>query len=99
MDDPDSTVGVRVAAAIPLLQAALEHAVTAAGLHLVPRGQASPATLRTPDQPATGAPFDISVDVEHITIAITELPSPDLWSATLNLLRQLLDGAEQRTSS
>jgi hypothetical protein len=52
--------------------------------------------LRTPDQPATGAPLDISVDSEHVTIVVAEAPSPDAWAAILILLRHLLDehGAE-----
>jgi hypothetical protein len=82
---------VRVAAAIPLLRAALEHAVITAGLHIAPRGEPAMVTLRTSDQPTTGAALEISVDGEHLTIAVTEAPSPDVWAATLNLLQQLLD--------
>jgi hypothetical protein len=48
-------------------------------------------TLRTADQPTTGAALEISVDGEHVTIAVTEAPSPKVWAATLNLLQQLLD--------
>jgi hypothetical protein len=47
--------------------------------------------LGTPDQPAIGAPLDIRVDGEHVTIAVTEPPSPDAWAVTLMLLRNLLD--------
>jgi hypothetical protein len=52
--------------------------------------------IRTPDQPATGAPLDIRVDSEHVTIVVAEAPSPDAWAAILILLRHLLDehGAE-----
>ena len=42
-----------------LLQAMQEHAVTAAGLRVAPRDRAAMVLLRTPDQPATGAPLDI----------------------------------------
>ena len=82
---------MQVAAPNPLLEAALEHAVTAAGLRVSPRGRAAMVLLRTPDQPASGAPLDISVDAEHVTIAVAETPSPDAWAATLILLRNLLD--------
>lgn len=92
MSGRDPTIGMRVVAAVPLLQAALERAVTAAGMRAVPPGEAAAATLRTRDQPATGAPIDISVDVGHVTIVLTESPSPEFWAATLNLLRHLLDG-------
>jgi hypothetical protein len=47
--------------------------------------------LRTPDQPATGVPVDISVDGEHVTIVVAEAPSPDAWAAILILLRRVLD--------
>jgi hypothetical protein len=89
--DRDPTVCVEIAAAKPLLEAALEHAVTAAGLRVAPHGGAAMVLLRTPDQPATGAPLDISVDSEHVTIAVAETPSPDAWAAILILLRRLLD--------
>jgi hypothetical protein len=82
---------VQVAAANPLLEAALEHAVTAAGLRVAPSGGEPVVLLRTPDRPATGAPLDISVDYEQITIAVIQAPSPDVWAATLILLRHLLD--------
>jgi hypothetical protein len=88
----DSTIYVQVAAVIPLLRAALEHAVRAAGLHIAPRDGLAMVTLRTSDQPTTGAALDISVDGEHVTIAVTEAPSPEVWAATLNLLQRLLDG-------
>jgi hypothetical protein len=88
----ESTVCVQVAAANPLLEAALEHAVTAAGLRVAPRGGPAMVLLRTPDQPATGAPLDISVDGEHATITLTGWPNPAIWAATLDLLRRLLDG-------
>jgi hypothetical protein len=77
---------------IPLLRAALEHSVRAAGLHVAPRGGPAMVTLRTSDQPTTGAALEMSVDGEHVTIAVTEVPSPEVWAATLNLLQQLLDG-------
>jgi hypothetical protein len=48
-------------------------------------------TLRTSDQPTTGAALEISVDGERVTIAVTEAPRPEVWAATLNLLQQLLD--------
>jgi hypothetical protein len=48
-------------------------------------------TLQTSDQPTTGAALEISVDGEHVTIAVTEAPSPEVWAATLKLLQQLLD--------
>jgi hypothetical protein len=83
---------VRVAAVIPLLRAALEHAVIAAGLHIAPRDGLAMVTLRTSDQPTTGATLEMSVDGEHVTIAVTEVPSPEVWAATLTLLQQLLDG-------
>jgi hypothetical protein len=89
--DQESTVCVQIAAAKPLLEAALEHAVTAAGLRVAPRDRAAMVLLRTPDQPATGAPLDIIVDGEHITIAVTQAPSPDAWAATRILLAHLLD--------
>jgi hypothetical protein len=89
--DHDSTIQVRVAAVIPLLRAALEHSVRAAGLHIAPRGGPAMVTLQTSDQPTTGAALEISVDGEHVTIAVTEAPSPEVWAATLNLLQQLLD--------
>jgi hypothetical protein len=89
--DHESTICVQVAAAKPLLEAALEHAVTAAGLRVAPRGGAAMILLRTPDQPATGAPLDISVDGEHVTIVVAEAPSPAAWAAILVLLRHLLD--------
>jgi hypothetical protein len=76
---------------IPLLRAALEHSVRAAGLRIAPRGGPAMVTLRTADQPTTGAALEISVDGEHVTIAVTEAPSPEVWAATLNLLQQLLD--------
>jgi hypothetical protein len=76
---------------IPLLRAALEHSVRAAGLHVAARGGPAMVTLRTPDQPTTGAALEISVDGEHVTIAVTKVPSPEVWAATLNLLQQLLD--------
>jgi hypothetical protein len=76
---------------IPLLRAALEHSVRAAGLHLAPHGGPAMVALRTSDQPTTGAALEISVDGEHVTIAVTEAPSPEIWAATLNLLQQLLD--------
>lgn len=82
---------MRVAAAIPLLRAALQHSVRAAGLHLAPPDGPAPVTLRTSDQPTTGAALEISVDGEHVTIAVTKVPSPEVWAATLNLLQQLLD--------
>jgi hypothetical protein len=91
VEEHDSTIQVRVAAVIPLLRAALEHSVRAAGLHLAPRGEPATVTLRTSDQPTTGAALEISVDGEHVTIAVTEAPSPEVWAATLNLLQQLLD--------
>ena len=94
MPDRDPTVTVRVVAAIPLLQAALEHAVTAAGLRLVFQGEAV-ATLRTPDRPAIGASVDISVNMDQVTIVLAEPPSPDVWKATLNLIRQLFDNATE----
>lgn len=87
----ESTVRVRVAAANSLLEAALEHAVTAAGLRVAPRGGAAMVLLRTPDQPATAAPVDISVDGEQATIVVAEAPSPDAWAAILILLRRVLD--------
>jgi len=83
---------VRVAAVIPLLRAALEHSVRAAGLYVAPRGEPAMVTLRTSDQPTTGAALEISVDGEHVTIAVTKAPSPEVWAATLNLLQQLLNG-------
>jgi hypothetical protein len=49
-------------------------------------------TLQTSDQPTTGAALAIIVDGEHVTIAVTEAPSLEVWAATLNLLQQLLDG-------
>jgi hypothetical protein len=49
-------------------------------------------TLRTSDQPTTGAALEMSVDGEHVTIAVTEVPSPDVGAATLTLLQPLLDG-------
>jgi hypothetical protein len=76
---------------IPLLRAALEHAVIAAGLHIAPHGGPVMVTLRTSDQPTTGATLEICVDGEHVTIAVTEVPSPAVWAATLTLLQQLLD--------
>ena len=76
---------------IPLLRAALEHSVRAAGLHIAPLGEPAMVTLRTSDQPTTGAALEISVDGEHVTIAVTEAPSAEVWAATLNLLQQLLD--------
>jgi hypothetical protein len=82
---------VRVAAAIPLLRAALEHSVRVAGLQIAPRDGPAMLALRTSDQPTTGAALEISVDGEHVTIAITKVPSPEVWAATLNLLQQLLD--------
>ena len=87
----DSTIRVRVAAVIPLLRAALEHSVRAAGLHLTPRGEPAMVALRTSDQPTTGAALEISVDGKHVTIAVYEVRSPEVWAATLNLLQQLLD--------
>jgi hypothetical protein len=89
--DREPTLYVQIAAPNPLLAAALEHAVTAAGLRPASRGEPAMVLLRTPDQPATGAPLDISVDSEHVTIAVDEPPSPDAWAATLDLLRKLLD--------
>jgi hypothetical protein len=90
--DREPTVRVQVAAPNPLLEAALEHAVTAAGLRVAPHGGAAIVLLRTPDQPATGTPLDISVDGEHATITLTESPHPAIWAATLDLLRCLFDG-------
>jgi hypothetical protein len=88
----DSTIDVQVVAVIPLLRAALEHAVRAAGLHIAPPDGLAMVTLRTSDQPTTGTALEISVDGEHVTIAVTEAPNPEVWAATLNLLQQLLDG-------
>jgi hypothetical protein len=88
----ESTVRVQVAAANPLLEAALEDAVTATGLRVAPRDGAAMVLLRTPDQPATGAPVDISVDGEHATITLIGWPNPAIWAATFDLLRRLLDG-------
>ena len=89
--DREPTLHVQVAAPNSLLQAALEHAVTAAGMRVAPRGGMAMVLLRTPDQPATGAPLDISVDGVHVTIAVAEPPNPHAWAATLILLRNLLD--------
>jgi hypothetical protein len=89
--DHDSTIQVRVAAAIPLLRAALEHSVRAAGLHIAPRGEPAMVTLQTSDQPTTSAALAISVDGDQVMIAVTEAPSPEVWAATLNLLQQLLN--------
>src|SRR4029450_254031 len=89
--DHDSTIQVRVAAAIPLLRAALEHSVRAAGRPLAPRGGPAMVTLQTSDQPTTGAALEISVDGEHVRIAVHEAPSPEVWAATGDLVQQLLD--------
>jgi hypothetical protein len=85
---------VRVVAATPLLQAALEHAVTTVGHRVVPSGTVAVATLRTPDQPAADTPLDISVEVERVTITLTQSPTPHVWAATLEFVRQLFDGRE-----
>jgi hypothetical protein len=90
--DREPTLCVQVAAPNPLLEAALKHAVTAAGLRVAPRGGTAMVLLRTPDQPATGAPLDINIDGEQVTITLTESPNPAIWAATLDLLRHLLDG-------
>lgn len=89
--DREPNVCVQIAAPKPLLEAALEHAVSAAGLRVAPHGGAATVLLRTSDQPATGAQLDISVDSGHVTIAVAEPPSPDAWAAILILLRSLLD--------
>jgi hypothetical protein len=93
MSSQAPAISVQVVATVPLLQTGLERAATTAGLRVVARGEAAAATLRTPDQPPTDAPVDISAEVGRVTVTVTGSPDSGTWAATFNLLQQLLDGS------
>jgi hypothetical protein len=82
-----------VVASAPLLRAGLERAVLTAGLQLTSDQAAAAIGLHPADTVRSDASVDLSVGANQVTIALSSVPTREIWMAVWVVLGELFDVA------
>ena len=88
---PGAPLRVLVVASAPLLRVGLERAVLATGLQLTSDTTGAAIGLHSADTAPTETGMDLSVGANQVTIILTAIPTPEIWSAAWVLLPELFD--------